>query len=140
MVELKTKPNPSSVSAFINAVEDDIKRKDCKTLLAWMKKITGKKPTMWGDSIIGFGSYHYIYPTGNEGDWFITGFSPRKQNLTIHIMNGFENYTDLLKQLGKHKLGKSCLYVKKLDEIDRDRLQQMIEDSFRYMTEKYDCK
>lgn len=140
VAELKTKPNNRSVSAFINSVDDELKRKDCKDLLKMFKSITRKKPKLWGDSIIGFGSYHYKYPTGNEGDWFITGFSPRKQNFTIHIMNGFANYNDLLKKLGKHKIGKSCLYVKKLEYIDRDVLQQMIVNSFRYMTEKYECK
>lgn len=140
MAELKTKPGSASVSAYIQSIEDEAKRRDSKELLAMMKTVTKKKPKLWGDSIIGFGSYHYKYPTGNEGDWFITGFAPRKQNFSIHIMNGFDNYTGLLKKLGKHKLGKSCLYIKKLDDIDRDVLQQMIEDSFRIMNETYECK
>jgi hypothetical protein len=95
---------------------------------------------MWGDSIVGFGSYHYKYDTGREGDFFITGFSPRKQNLTIYIMPGFSSYDALMKKLGKHKTGKSCLYIKNLDDIDRNTLKELVCNSVDYMTKSYPCK
>ena len=117
MAELKTKENEASVQKFINAVPDERKRQDCMTLLDFMEKATGKKPKMWGASMIGFGSYHYKYASGREGDWFLTGFSPRKQNLTLYIMSGFSTYPNLMEKLGKYKTGKSCLYVKTLDDI-----------------------
>lgn len=139
MAELKTKQNNTSVTAFLKSIEDETKRKDCQTLLAMMKKITGKTPKMWGDSIVGFGKCQYTYPPESNG-WFITGFSPRKQNLSIHIMNGFGRYTDLMKKLGKHKTGQSCLYVKKLNDIDHEVLYQLIEQSVNYLMEKYECK
>ena len=94
-------------------------------------------PKMWGDTIIGFGSYHYKYASGREGDWFITGFSPRKQNLTIYIMNGFDRYTELMSQLGKYKTSKSCLYIKKMEDIDLEILSNLINESVKYMVKKY---
>jgi len=98
-----------------------------------MKEVTGKEPEMWGDSIIGFGSYHYKYASGREGDWFVTGFSPRKQNLTLYIMGGFDNYDVLLGKLGKHKTGKSCLYINKLDDVDMDVLKTLVRASVEHM-------
>ena len=104
MAELKTKPTSASVAMFIQSIEDDCKRKDCKQLLKLMREVTGKWAKMWGDSIVGFGKYHYKYKTGHEGDFFVTGFSPRKQNLTIYIMPGFSKYKTLLKKLASIKL------------------------------------
>ena len=139
MAELKTRQNNASPAAFIKGVEDEQKRKDCRELLALMKEVTGKPPKMWGDSMVGFGSYHYKYASGHEGDWFVTGFSPRKQNLTIYIMLGFDRYEPLMKKLGKYKLGKSCLYVKKLDDIDRGLLRELVAQSLKDMEKIYDC-
>ena len=102
-----------------------------------MQEVTGKEPKMWGDSIIGFDSYHYKYASGREGDWPIAGFSPRKQALSIYIMAGFKKYDELMQKLGKYKTGKSCLYVKKLEDVDREVLKKLIQESVEYMREKY---
>lgn len=135
---LKTKENNASVEGFLQTVADEGQRKDAAEILNMMKKITGEKPKMWGTSIIGFGNYIYESPkTGRSGEWFITGFSPRKQNLTIYIMPGFAAYNDLLKKLGKHKTGGGCLYFNKLAEIDVNILKELISHSFKYMKEKY---
>jgi len=133
MIELKTKRNKGDVEAFLNNVPDEKKRRDSFTILELMKKVTGKEPAMWGDSIIGFGSYHYKYASGREGDWFLTGFSPRKQNLTLYIMAGFDEYERLLGKLGKHSIGKSCLYIKKIDDIDVDVLKELVKRSVEHM-------
>ena len=133
MAELKTKPNDKSVTDFLNRVENDTKREDSFTILELMKEVTGVEPIMWGDSIIGFGSYHYKYASGREADWFLTGFSPRVQNLTLYIMDGFEDYDALLGKLGKHSTGKSCRYVKRLENIDLDILRKMVEKSVAHM-------
>ena len=129
MAELKTKPTDQSVEAFLSGLSDEKKRQDSFTLLDLMKKVTGAEPKMWGSSIIGFGDYHYTYASGREGDWFLTGFSPRKQNLTLYITAGFDQYEALLKQLGKYTTGKSCLYIKKLEDIDLPTLKRLIEQS-----------
>lgn len=139
MAELKTKPTEEDPSKFLKGIEDDQKRTDCLELLALMEAITGKKPKMWGTSIIGFGNYHYKYASGREGDYFVTGFSPRKQNLTIYIMPGFTPYEAVMSKIGKYKTGKSCLYIKKLDDIDRDLLRELISQSVRDMAEIYEC-
>lgn len=139
MAELKTKPTEESPSNFLKGIQDDQERQDCLTLLSLMEDITGKKPKMWGTSIIGFGNYHYKYASGREGDYFVTGFSPRKQNLTIYIMLGFSRYKELMSRLGNYKTGKSCLYIKKLDDIDRDLLQELISQSVKDMAEIYEC-
>lgn len=131
MAQLKTQKNDASVDAFIDAVDDEVKRKDCRVILDMMREITGEEPAMWGDSIVGFGSYHYVYASGREGDWPLTGFSPRKQNLTVYIMSGFSEYEALLARLGKHKTGKSCLYLNKLDDIDLPTLRKLIEKSVK---------
>jgi len=125
MSELKTKPNKSSVSGFINSIEDPVKRQDSKTLVKLMQEITGAKPVMWGTSIVGFGSYHYKYASGREGDWFVAGFSPRKQNLTLYIMSGIKDH-ELFNKLGKYKTGKGCLYFKRLSDVDTETLKQII--------------
>jgi len=139
MAELKTKTTNKSVTTFIKSVEDFKKRKDCIAVMAMMKEVTGKRPKMWGTSIVGYGKYHYKYKSGREGDWFITGFSPRKQNLTIYIMPGFSKYEKIMKNLGKYKLGVSCLYIKSLEDIDQDLLRELILKSVEDMNEIYDC-
>lgn len=102
-----------------------------------MGEITGEKPKMWGTAIVGFGNYHYKYASGREGDFLITGFSPRKQALTLYIMAGFSSYDSLMKKLGKYKTGKSCLYIKKLEDIDMKVLKQLISRSVKYMHKTY---
>lgn len=136
MAELKTKPNDGDVLALLNGVEDSQKKSDCFELLDLMKEITGVDPIMWGGSIVGFGSYHYKYASGREGDWFLAGFSPRKQNISIYIMAGFSQQTDLLEKLGKHKTGKGCLYIKRLSDIDRAVLKTMIQRSVDTLSNK----
>lgn len=135
MAELKTKRNKGDVEAFLNSVPDEKKRRDSFTILELMKQVTGQEPEMWGDSIVGFGSYHYKYESGREGDWFVTGFSPRKQNLTLYIMSGFDEYDNLMSRLGKYKTGKSCLYIKKIDDVDQDVLQELVKKSVEHMEE-----
>ena len=133
----KTQKNDASVADFLAAIEHPTKREDCIRLSNILTEITGQKPAMWGDSIVGFDTYHYVYASGREGDWPITGFSPRKQNLTLYIMPGFDRYTTLLTKLGKHKTSKSCLYIKKLEDIDETVLREIIADSVAYMRLKY---
>lgn len=136
---LKTKASKASVSAFLKSVQDVQKRKDSLEVMALMKEVTGKRPKMWGTSIVGFGSYHYRYTSGREGDWPVTGFSPRKQNLTIYIMPGFTRYSSLMKKLGKYKTGKSCLYLKKLEDVDRKVLRRLVTRSVTDMKKMYEC-
>jgi len=136
MADLKTKPNKASVNKFLNAVKDERKREDSFKVLELMKKITKEEPVMWGPSIVGFGSYHYKYESGREGDWFLTGFSPRKQNLTLYIMSGFKRKNELMKKLGKHKTGSSCLYINKLEDLDIKVLKELITESVKYMKNK----
>jgi hypothetical protein len=134
--ELKTKKNKESVSAFLNAVSDPEKKRGAKKILALMKEVTAEKPVMWGDSMVGFGLYHYKYKSGQEGDWFIVGFSPRKQNLTIYLMPGYQDFGPLLKKLGPHKLGKGCLYIKHLDDIHLPTLKKMVRDAYKKLAKK----
>lgn len=133
MSDLKTKPTEESVEAFLNSIENEKKRQDSLKILEIMKQSTGEDPTMWGSSIVGFGRYHYRYKTGREGEWFLTGFSPRKQALTLYIMSGFEGYDALLNRLGKFTTGVSCLYVKKLADIDLDILKELVQKSVDHM-------
>lgn len=137
MSDNKTKPTELSVIDFINAVENETKRNDCFRLIDIMKDLTGHEPVMWGDSLVGFGTYHYKYESGREGDFFLTGFSPRKTALTIYIMSGFKPFEDKLPQLGKYKTGSSCLYIKKLDDLDLPILKEMITYSIKYISTKY---
>jgi hypothetical protein len=137
MAELKTKLNDVSVEKFLNSVADEKKRKDCFSVLELMKKITKTEPKMWGTSIIGFGKYHFKSKSGREGDWFLIGFSPRKQNLTLYIMSGFNNYDELMKKLGKYKTGGSCLYIKNLEDVDKKVLKDLITHSVKYMANRY---
>ena len=133
MGELKTKPTNASVEKFLNQVPDETRREDCFKVAQIMEDITGEKPTMWGSSIVGFGSYHYKYASGQEGDWPITGFSPRKRDLTIYIMPGFAEHRELMEQLGKHSTGKSCLYIKRLSDIHVPTLNKLIRESIKRM-------
>lgn len=137
MAENKTKPTSISVAAFLNAIDDKERRRDCKKVAAMMRAATGKRATMWGASIVGFGRYHYKYASGREGDFLITGFSPRAQALTLYIMPGFKQFEPLMKKLGKYKTGKSCLYIKRLSDVDEGVLQRLIEGSVRHMRQKY---
>ncbi len=134
MSEPKTKPNEKDVEEFLNGVEDERKRKDSFAILELMQQVTGEQPMMWGDSIIGFGSYRYKYASGREGDWMLTGFSPRKQSLTLYIMSGFSEYEALLEKLGKYKTGKSCLYIKKLADVDQEVLRELVRQSVEHMS------
>lgn len=137
-VELKTKENTASVDDFIQSIKDETKRKDCTTLVKLFKQVAKEKPKMWGTSIIGFGNYVYESPaTGRQGDWYITGFSPRKQNLTLYIMTGFAPYTALLKKLGKHKTGGCCLYINKLADVDEKLVKELLTDSYGVMKKKH---
>ena len=129
----KTIPNDQDVEQFLNSVDDERKRKDSFTILELMRQVTGIEPRMWGSSIVGFGSYHYKYESGREGDMILAGFSPRKQNLTLYNMSGFELYDDLIKKLGKHTTGKGCLYIKRLDDVDLPTLKSLIEESFKHV-------
>jgi hypothetical protein len=135
VAELKTRPNDQSVENFLNRVENDTKREDSFSILELMKEETGDEPIMWGDSIVGFGKYSYKYTSGREAEWFLTGFSPRKQNLTLYIMDGFEGYDELLGKLGKHSTGKSCLYIKKLEDVDQEVLRDLVNKSVAHMKE-----
>jgi len=139
MAELKTKKNKVSVSKFIAGIEDEQKRKDSKELVKIFKEVTKKQPTVWGDSIIGFGQYHYESERSSQkGDWPLTGFSPRKQQITIYIMYGPNNYPDLLEKLGKFKASKgSCVYVKKLDDIHIPTLKKLIRKSVADMKKRH---
>lgn len=137
MSDLKTRPTASSVDAFIDAVDDERKRTDCRVVADLMAEITGAEGVMWGPSIVGFGNYRYRYASGREGDFFEAGFSPRKRALTIYVMAGFAEYDDLLARLGKHSTGKSCLYVKRLADIDLDVLREMLIRSVAYIRAKY---
>lgn len=133
MAELKTKVNDASVEAFLSAVPDEKKRADAFRVLAIMREETGEEPQMWGDSIVGFGTYHYKYASGREGDWPLTGFSPRKASLTLYITPGFDRYEDLLARLGKFTTGKSCLYVKRLSDVDEATLRELVRQSVEVM-------
>jgi len=137
MAELKTKQNEQSVEKFLKSLADKSTREDCLAILQLMKQATKAEPKMWGTSIIGFGTYHYKYESGREGDWFLAGFSPRKQNLTLYIMPGFARYDELMQKLGKYKIGKSCLYIKKLGDVDLAVLKQLVQQSIAHMTKTY---
>ena len=137
MATLKTKPGNKDIPSFLDQVTDDQKRKDCYEILDLMQETTKAPPVMWGDSIVGFGQYHYKYESGREGDWFLTGFSPRKQNLTLYIMTGFKSYSSLMEKLGKFKTGSCCLYIKRLTDVDKSVLKQLIAESVKHVRKKY---
>lgn len=134
--ELKTKITDASVTEFLDKVEPEQKRLDAYEILDIMKEVTGDEPKMWGPSIIGFGEYHYVYASGQEGDFMATGFSPRKAKHSLYIMGGVENYPELTAKLGKYKNGKSCLYVNKLADIDKEVLKELIKVSYDYIKNK----
>lgn len=131
VAELKTKANSADVMAFLARVEDDARRKDCLTVLKMMKRATRAAPRMWGSSIVGFGRFHYKYASGREGDWFLTGFSPRKQSLTLYLMNDLRQLAPALERLGRHTIGRGCLYIKRLDDVKLPVLQELIERSVK---------
>ena len=133
MAELKTKPTGASVTNFINALADEQVRQDCRIIVDLMRAATKAEPEMWGSAIVGFGRYHYTYASGREADWMLTGFSPRKQNLTLYIMAGFEHYDELLAKLGKHTCGKACLYIKRLSDIHLPTLKKLVQASVKHM-------
>jgi hypothetical protein len=136
MAELKTQMNDASVEDYLNNVEDEGRRRDCFTVLAMMRQATGAEPKMWGSSIIGFGDYHYRYASGREGDWFLVGFSPRKQNLTLYLAYDLEQRKTLMNRLGKVKTGKACLYLKSLADVDLAALKELIEVSVEWFREQ----
>ena len=133
MAELKTKPTQASVLDFLGMLSDDQRRNDCLVVLELMKAATGAEPVMWGSSIVGFGRYQYRYKSGRQGEWPVISFSPRKNDLTLYIMPGFDRYESLLARLGKHKTGKSCLYLKRLSDVDLVVLKELIEESVKAM-------
>jgi hypothetical protein len=129
MAELRTRPTTASVTAFLDSISHDERRKDCRAMLKIMKDVTKSPPKMWGSSIVGFGRHHYKVESGREGDWFRVGFSPRKGDLTVYLMSGLEPHAALLAKLGRHKTGKGCLYIKRLADVDLDVLTKLIEVS-----------
>ena len=131
--ELKTQVNDASVTDFLNSVAEEGKRNDAFEMLKLMKQVTKEEPKMWGGSIVGFGSYHYKGTSGREGDWMLTGFSPRKQALTVYLNHGFDAHKDMLKKLGKYKTGMGCLYINKLDDVDRKVLKELVIASVKRM-------
>lgn len=137
MAQLKTQPNNQNVETYLNSIEPQQRQEDCFTILKLMQEVTGETPQMWGSSIIGFGRYHYKYASGREGDWFVTGFASRSKNITLYIMADFDDYDELMRKLGKHTTGKSCLYIKKLEDVDQDVLRELVKQSVDYMAEMY---
>ena len=137
MAENKTKENDANVEDFLNSIEDEIKRKDCFLLLGMMKKVTNLPAKMWGDNMVGFGTYHYVYESGREGDIFLIGFSPRKNYLSLYLVTGFTPYEDLMAKLGKFKTGKSCLNIKKLSDVKIDVLKSLMEEAYKVAKDKH---
>jgi len=138
MSTIKTLKNDADVKAFISKIDDKTKREDSLVLLELFRKVTGEQPVMWGESIVGYGQYHYKSERSTqEGDWMLTGFSPRKQNLTLYIMQGFDSFKDLVKDLGKCKTSVSCLYINKLSDVDLTVLEKLVEQSYRSMKKKH---
>jgi hypothetical protein len=137
MAEAKTQRTKRSVNAFLKNIADEQKRQDAFRLVDIMRRITTAEPVMWGSSIVGFGTYRYRYASGREGEWPLTAFSPRKQNLTLYITSGFDHYEELLKSLGKYRTGKACLYINRLDDIDLPTLRKLIKQSVQHMKKTY---
>ena len=129
----KTQANEGSVREYLSSVDNERKREDSFKIMALMQEVTGYEPQMWGSSIVGFGKYGYRYASGREGDWFLAGFAPRKQNLTLYIMAGFDGYDELMAKLGKYKTGKSCLYINKLEDVDEDVLRELVKRSAEHV-------
>lgn len=137
MSDPKTKPTQESVEAFLNGLENDEQRRDSQTLIEMMRRITAAEPEMWGAGMVGFGKYHYKYATGREGDYFQVGFAPRKKELTLYIMPGLYEFDPLLEKLGKHKNGKSCLYIKRLADVDMAVLETLVSESVSRLRNMY---
>ena len=137
MAELKTRTTSASVVAFLKRIDDEARREDCRTLVRVMKRATGARPRMWGPSMVGFGSYHYRYASGHEGDCFLAGFAPRKRELTLYIMPGFDRYKTLLARLGKYRAGKACLYVRRLADVDLVMLEKLVTASVKHVKQVY---
>lgn len=137
MAENKTKATKASVKSFLDSIENESKRNECKKIAKLFAEITGEKPVMWGDSIVGFGSYHYKYESGREGDSCIVGFSPRARNISLYIMPGYGFKPELRKKLGKIKEGKACIYLNSLDDINLDALKKLTIESVKYMRKLY---
>lgn len=140
MAELKTKVNKASVASFMNDIADKQKRADSKAVAKMMRDATGKRAKMWGSAIVGYDNYDYKYASGRSGTFMITGFSPRAQNIAVYIMPGFTKFAGLLNKLGKHKTGKSCLYIKRLEDVDEKVLFRLINESVKEMRRKYPGK
>ena len=140
MAELKTRQNNASVSVFLASIDDPAKRADAKKVAAMMRRATGRRAKMWGPSIVGYGSYHYKYASGREGDFMLTGYSPRKNALTVYIMPGFSRFKSLMGKLGNYRTGKSCLYIKRLTDVDEAVLETLISKSVEHMRNKYRTK
>ncbi|MCB9834258.1 MAG: DUF1801 domain-containing protein [Planctomycetes bacterium] len=136
MAELKTKMTDASVAAYMAAISDEKRRADCETVLALMRSVTRDEPKMWGTAIVGFGRYFYRYASGQEGYWMLTAFANRAQAITLYIMAGFDRYADLMARLGKYKTGKSCLYVRRLEDIDLKVLKELVTESVRFLKAK----
>ncbi len=140
MAELKTRPTTQSVADFLKTVADKKMRADCRVVSKMMREATGKRARMWGTGIVGFGTYDYKYASGREGSWPIVGFSPRSKNLTLYIMPGFSNFDRLMGQLGKYKTGKSCLYIRSLEDVDQKKLKALIDGSVKFMKKMYSVR
>ena len=140
MAENKTKPTKVSVTAFIKGIEDEQMRRDARKVAAMMREATGSRARMWGANIVGFGEYHYKYESGREGDFMIAGFSPRKQALTLYVIPGFKHFESLMSKLGRYKTGKSCLYIRRLSDVDEQVLKRLIVGSVKYMRKHYETK
>lgn len=138
MAENKTKATKASVTEFIKSIENKQMRADVRKVAAMMRKATGKRAKMWGPSIVGYGTYHYKYASGREGDFMITGFSPRKNALSVYIICGFKPFDGLMSKLGKYKTGKSCLYIKRLSDVDEKVLERLIVGSVKHMRKNYE--
>ena len=138
MTENKTKPNAASVDGFLASIKNDKKRQDTLEIMDMMAEITGSPPIMWGSSIVGFGAYRYHYRSGRQGEWALVSVSPRAKNVTVYIMPGFSDFEHLMTKLGKYKTGRSCLYLNKLEDVDREVLYELIKGSVAYMKTKYD--
>jgi hypothetical protein len=133
MAEPKTKPTTASVPKYLDSIEDETRRKDAKALAKLFREVTGLKPRLWGETMVGYGSYDYTYESGHSGTYFLTGFAPRKANLVLYLLDGFDGYDELLARLGPHRSGRSCLYLKRLDQVDTDALRELLQASFDHM-------
>ena len=140
MADNKTQPTGASVTAFLNAIEDKQQRADAKRVAAMMRKATGCRAKLWGKDIVGFGQYRYKYASGREGDWMLVGFSPRKSNLSIYIMPGFEPFGALLEKLGKHRTGRSCLYINSLSDVNEAVLERLVAESVKTMRKRHGAR